>query len=95
LFPTSLPGSFAVAKTGLWRGELTRSTSRGPKLLHYSAAVFQSVINDLKNERPDILLVPGDLTKDGEIVSHQGVADKLAEMEAMGTKCLLFPVIMT
>lgn len=62
-----------------------------PKLLPYSAAVFQNVIGELKEERPDILLVPGDLTKDGELVSHKAVAASLAKMEELGTKVFVIP----
>lgn len=65
--------------------------NQDPKLLQYSAAVFQTVMNDLKNERPDLLLVPGDLTKDGEMISHQAVAEKLAQLESMGTKVFVVP----
>lgn len=62
-----------------------------PKLLQYSAAVFQKVIADLKHERPDILLVPGDLTKDGEPVCHNAVAAYLAQLKEQGTKVLVVP----
>ena len=59
-----------------------------PKLLQYSPFVLQNVIMDLKRERPDILLVPGDLTKDGEMINHQSVANHLADLRAVGTLCV-------
>jgi 3',5'-cyclic AMP phosphodiesterase CpdA len=65
--------------------------NQDPKLLQYSATVFQTVMEDLKAERPDVLLVPGDLTKDGEMVSHQAVAEKLAQLAALGTRVLVIP----
>lgn len=62
-----------------------------PKLLQYSPAVFQKVVADLKQERPDILLVPGDLTKDGELVSHNAVASYLVQLKELGTKVFVVP----
>lgn len=65
--------------------------NQDPKLLQYSAAVFAKVVAELKDQKPDILLVPGDLTKDGELVSHRAVAAYLAQFEAMGTKVFVVP----
>lgn len=65
--------------------------AQDPKLLQYSSYVFQNVVADLKNERPDILLVPGDLTKDGEIINHEAVAKYLKQLSKMGTKVFVVP----
>ena len=65
--------------------------NQDPKLLEYSLFVFQNVIMDLKRERPDILLVPGDLTKDGELINHESVAGYLAQLRAGGTKVFVVP----
>ena len=65
--------------------------AQDPKLLEYSSWIFKTVINDLKAERPDILLVPGDLTKDGETVSHQEVAGYLTQLRNSGTKVYVVP----
>jgi hypothetical protein len=50
-----------------------------PKLVQYSDAIFKETIAKVKAESPDILLIAGDLTKDGELVSHQSVAALLAQ----------------
>ena len=65
--------------------------AQDPKLIQYSAPVFQRVIADLKQERPDILLLPGDITKDGELVSHQAVAGYLSQLRSQGTKVYVIP----
>lgn len=65
--------------------------AQDPKLLQYSAPVFRQVMADLKNERPDLLLLPGDLTKDGEKVSHQAVATYLERLRSQGTKVFVIP----
>ena len=62
-----------------------------PKLIEYSDPIFRKVIADLKTEKPDILLVPGDLTKDGERVSHESVAHFLAELKSTGIKVFVVP----
>ncbi|HEY1021302.1 MAG TPA: metallophosphoesterase [Flavisolibacter sp.] len=46
---------------------------------------------DLQNERPDLLLVPGDITKDGEQVSHRAVATYLEQLRSQGTKVFVIP----
>lgn len=62
-----------------------------PKLIEYSDPIFRKVIADLKTEKPDILLVPGDLTKDGERVSHKSVAHFLDELKSTGIKVFVVP----
>jgi predicted phosphodiesterase len=49
------------------------------------------VISLIKKENPDIVLIPGDLTKDGEKVSHEAVASLLRLLENNGTKVFVIP----
>ena len=51
------------------------------KMLEQSAGLFDQFINKMKDEKPDILLITGDLTKDGEQASHLYVRNKLAELK--------------
>ena len=55
--------------------------NQDPKLVEYSAAIFGKVMGELKMEHPDILLVPGDITKDGEKIGHQAMAGFFAQLE--------------
>ena len=42
------------------------------KLIDYSRPLLDAVLSKIENEiRPDAVLVTGDLTKDGEVLSHQ------------------------
>jgi 3',5'-cyclic AMP phosphodiesterase CpdA len=41
--------------------------------------------------KPDILLIPGDMTKDGELANHQIVAGLLNELAAMDVKIFVVP----
>ena len=61
------------------------------KLLAESAAIDKSAIDAVVAQQPDILLVSGDLTKDGEYVSHIAVSNLLARMAASGTKVFVIP----
>lgn len=52
------------------------------KMLDKSAGLFTQFVGALKLSKPDILLITGDLTKDGELASHKYVRDGLAELTA-------------
>src|SRR5882724_11607401 len=55
--------------------------SRDPKMIPYGDPIFRKVMEKLKMEHPDIVLVAGDITKDGEKVSHLAVARSFQELE--------------
>ncbi len=61
------------------------------KLLRESYAITESLIDSLISEQPDILLVSGDITKDGELVCHQKMADYFSQLENSGTKVFVCP----
>ncbi len=62
-----------------------------PKLIEYSIPIFEKVVSDLRKEKPDILLIPGDLTKDGEKLSHLAVAKILHKLSREGIKVFVIP----
>lgn len=61
--------------------------AQDPKLVQFSSWIFQQVVSDLKTLQPEILLVPGDLTKDGELVSHHAVAATLNNFASAEQRC--------
>lgn len=61
------------------------------KMIAESDAILRSALDIVKSESPDILLVTGDLTKDGEKLSHQAFADYLSELESTGVKVYVIP----
>lgn len=65
--------------------------AQDPKLVQYSDPIFRTVLHQLKMERPDILLVPGDITKDGEKISHQAVARFLDKLSQEGVRVYAMP----
>ena len=65
--------------------------AQDPKLIALSHPILKEAIAELKAEKPDILLIPGDLTKDGEKISHQTVAALLQELRARNVKIFVVP----
>ena len=67
------------------------SLQRDLKVNESSQQLFDQFVSKVLAEKPQLLLIPGDLTKDGERVSHDYVAGKLKEIEAQGTKVYVIP----
>ena len=61
------------------------------KMLDHSKQLFDEMIAKLKTDQPNLVLIPGDLTKDGEQASHECVISKLDELRALGIKVLVIP----
>ena len=61
------------------------------KLNDYSRAIYDEVIAIALREKPDLFLISGDLTKDGELLSHQYVVKKLYELKEAGIKVFVVP----
>jgi predicted MPP superfamily phosphohydrolase len=61
------------------------------KILELSDPIFREVHSELVNEKPDILLIPGDLTKDGERMGHEVMQGFLQELESTGIKVYVVP----
>ncbi len=51
-----------------------------------SDAIMSKVIQELIAAKPDLVLIPGDLSFDGELVSHNKVAVYLSELASAGIK---------
>ena len=62
-----------------------------PKLIELSGPILNEAISKIVAARPDILLVPGDLTKDGERVSHRVMANFLRHISNHGIKVFVIP----
>ena len=62
-----------------------------PKMVEHSHELFDMAIERVKDNAPDFLLVPGDLTYNGELKNHQYVAQKFAELEKAGIEVFVIP----
>ena len=61
------------------------------KMIDLSASVFSALVDTALTHRPDLILIPGDLTKDGEKVSHEWMAAQLAQLREAGIPTLVIP----
>ncbi len=62
-----------------------------PKMVEHSHELFDLAIQRVKDNAPDFLLVPGDLTYNGELKNHEYVAKKFAELEKAGIQVFVIP----
>jgi hypothetical protein len=61
------------------------------KLLRESPAILKAAVENLLNDSVNIVLITGDLTKDGERISHKEVAGMLQPLLDRGIKVLVIP----
>jgi 3',5'-cyclic AMP phosphodiesterase CpdA len=61
------------------------------KQLTYINEIFDGLANDVKEKKPDVLIISGDLTSNGEKESHLELAKKLEEIERIGTSVYVIP----
>ena len=60
------------------------------KMVDYSKTLFDLMVSKIKTDiHPDLVLITGDLTKDGETVSHNYVKGKLDELTDAGIPTLI------
>ena len=65
--------------------------SQDPKLLEYSDEVLEYMVEETLQRNPDLVIIPGDLTKDGELVSHQLVVSILSRLRSAGIPVVVVP----
>ena len=75
----------------LWNKSHPEVFYSDPKMVEHSQELFDLAIQRVKDNAPDFLLVPGDLTYNGELKNHQYVAQKFAELEAAGIQVFVIP----
>ncbi len=61
------------------------------KLEDYSVGLFQNMIDSILLQMPDIVMIPGDISKDGEKLSHQYISQELSRLTDAGIKVYVVP----
>jgi 3',5'-cyclic AMP phosphodiesterase CpdA len=61
------------------------------KQLEYINEILDAFTYDIKNKKPDILIISGDLTNNGEKKSHIDMAKKLNDIEKSGISVYVIP----
>ena len=69
----------------------TEASKLSPFMLKQSSQIFRSMVDTVRKYRPDLILIPGDLTKCGELLSHQEVISTLDAMRQEGASVLVIP----
>jgi len=62
-----------------------------PKLLNVSEAILEAALDAMVQEGVRFVIIPGDLTKDGELVNHVVVAQHLAKLQQHGIQAYVVP----
>ena len=61
------------------------------KIAECSQPLFDQLVDTLKQQKPDLVLITGDLTEGGRLESHEYVKGKLDELRASGLKIFVIP----
>lgn len=61
------------------------------KMIRESAAIFEAMVDTILSIHPDLVFFTGDLTKDGELTSHQKFAGYCQILEDAGIEVLVIP----
>lgn len=61
------------------------------KLLDHSDEIFDAVLEDIRAEAPDFVIITGDMTCNGERVGHEEMVRKLEAVEEMGSCVFVVP----
>ena len=64
---------------------------RDRKMLVESLSILDTLISDILSQKPHLTIVTGDLTKDGERLSHELVATQLQRLVDAGIQVLVVP----
>lgn len=61
------------------------------KVVNYIWEITDAFLEDVMVQKPEALVLSGDLTLNGELKSHEELAARLAEVEALGIPVLVIP----
>lgn len=67
------------------------ATPKDGKQLLYIDEIMDSFAEDIKIDKPDFIVVSGDLTNNGEKESHLELANKFSNIQKAGTKVFVIP----
>lgn len=85
--PHVMPPSLLINDGTAWQNYLDKQR----KMVDKSAELFSQMIKIIKTEKPDLVLIPGDMTKDGEEVSHEYIIAGLRELLQQGIPTYVIP----
>ncbi|MDO4511644.1 MAG: metallophosphoesterase [Bacteroidales bacterium] len=77
-----------IAKPG---EAIDKQAAADMRMIKQSADILRTTVKEIIKERPQVVLISGDLTKDGERLSHEFVVAQLELLRAQGIKVLVVP----
>lgn len=84
--PHVMDPALVVSEGKAW----TNFLNSAHKMLDHSKTLFDEMVNRIKTDiHPDLVLITGDLTKDGEAICHHYVKGKLDELKDAGIPTLV------
>lgn len=79
------------ARLGNSGAAFERYLDHDPKLLRESEAILEAALEMVAKEHVQFVIIPGDLTKDGELVNHRRMVRHLARLERHGISVFVVP----
>lgn len=61
------------------------------KMLDLSEPIWHALLDTALKYKPELVLIPGDLTRDGESAAHDTVSDGILRLQAAGIRTLVIP----
>ena len=71
----------------VWQAMVTHDR----KIFEFSDPIFRKVVTGLMDDKPDILLISGDLAMEGQMECHETVSGFLQQLEDCGIKVFVVP----
>lgn len=65
--------------------------SKQRKMVDLSEPIWNALVDTAKKYKPSLILIPGDLTRDGEAESHAYVSNSIAMLKQAGIRTLVIP----
>lgn len=71
---------------------IMKVTEKGDgKITHYTPEITDAFFDEVIEQKPDFLVLTGDLTYNGELASHEDLSSKLKKVEESGIKVSVIP----
>ncbi len=61
------------------------------RMFQYNNEIVDAFVDKMIETKPDILIISGDLTNNGELLSHVKLSEKLKKIEQAGTRVYIIP----
>ncbi len=59
--------------------------------INYIEEILNAFVYEIQENNPDVLIISGDLTHNGELISHKDLAEMFTVIESFGTEVLIIP----